>query len=162
MVLRMLTWVVIALAIVSVGLFAYVRLAPIEPERWHVDPISVEAGNGENQYLVLPAEERPTGADRASPVIRLPGPAAAAAVDETILMEPRTERIAGSPDTGMMTYVTRSALWGFPDFTTVKVIDRGEAAELAIFARARDGLKDLGVNQKRVDNWLSVLDTTIP
>ena len=47
----------------------------------------------------------------------------------------------------MITYVTRSALWGFPDYTTAiaQPDDRG-GTYLILHGRARYGASDLGVN----------------
>ena len=56
-----------------------------------------------------------------------------------------------------MTYVTRSALWGFPDYTSVKVVPDGAGSVVTIFARARFGESDIGVNRARVERWLSQL-----
>ncbi len=49
--------------------------------------------------------------------------------------------------------VTRSAVWGFPDYTTVEQRD----GKLMIYARSRFGSSDLGVNGKRVAGWLDAL-----
>jgi hypothetical protein len=46
--------------------------------------------------------------------------AALARLDEIALATPRTTRLAGSPDEGRITWITRSALWGFPDYTTAQ------------------------------------------
>lgn len=70
-----------------------------------------------------------------------------------IISEPRTILLAGSPKKGHATYVTRSLIWGFPDYTTVQ----RENDELLIFARQRFGQNDLGVNAARVDRWIDAL-----
>ena len=61
--------------------------------------------------------------------------------------------LAGSVEEGMVTYITRSAVFGFPDYTTVR--QRGD--ELEIYGRLRMGYSDLGVNGKRIDRWLALL-----
>ena len=50
----------------------------------------------------------------------------------------------------MITYVTRSALFRFPDYTTVRHRD----AQIEIYGRLRFGRSDLGVNAARIDRWL--------
>ena len=47
-----------------------------------------------------------------------------AALDAVAMAWPRTERLAGGPEEGRITWVTRSALVGFPDYTTAAVRDR--------------------------------------
>ena len=41
-----------AVGLIAIGL--YVRLAPVAPERWHVDPLMVEPPNKANHYLLRP------------------------------------------------------------------------------------------------------------
>ena len=53
----------------------------------------------------------------------------------------------------MITYVTRSRVFGFPDYTTVR--QAGDTLE--IHGRLRFGESDMGVNAARVDGWLERL-----
>ena len=53
----------------------------------------------------------------------------------------------------MLTYITRSAAIGFPDYTTA----RQDGDQLVIWARQRFGRSDFGVNRRRVDGWLDAL-----
>ncbi|WP_428515957.1 DUF1499 domain-containing protein [Roseovarius sp.] len=76
-----------------------------------------------------------------------------ARLDTIIRDTSRTTVLAGSVDEGMITYVTRSALWGFPDYTTVAHRD----GRIVLYGRARFGKSDLGVNAKRLDGWLAQL-----
>ncbi len=69
----------------------------------------------------------------------------------------RTSRIAGSIEEGRITYVTRSAFWGFPDYTTVAAVPVDGGTSVAILGRARFGRSDLGVNRKRIEGWLDAL-----
>jgi len=63
---------------------------------------------------------------------------------------------------GRITYVTRSRLWGFPDYTTVQVIPGAAGATLALHARARFGQSDVGVNRARVERWRDALGQALP
>ncbi len=131
-----------------VALLAYalwIRLAPSDPARWNVAPVS----------------EGPLGAVVAgenSASLRL-GPKAGAPAellarfDAVAMAAPRTTRLAGSVAEGRITWVTRSALWGFPDYTTAEV----RADGLHILARSRFGQRDMGVNAVRLADWLSHL-----
>ena len=77
------------------------------------------------------------------PALRLAQPPAevAARLEAIALATPRTVRVAGE---GLwVTYVTRSALWGFPDYTSVKVVPDGAGSVVTIFARARFGRERL-------------------
>jgi uncharacterized protein (DUF1499 family) len=51
---------------------------------------------------------------------------------------------------GAKLYVTRSAVFGFPDYTTL----RRAGDQLEIYGRLRFGKSDLGVNATRIDGWL--------
>ncbi len=138
--------VVAALALVSAG--AYVRLAPEDPARWHVPPVMPEAGTG-----VWPVE----GGVYAAVDLDLPAGEALARFDRVAQQTARTKRIAGRPETGMATYRTRSALWGFPDYTTVLAVPQEGTSRLLIHARQRYGRSDLGVNAARVRSWIEAL-----
>ncbi len=130
---RMLLWLPVAVAIV---LGAYIRLAPSDPARWHVAP------QGEARDLK----------DGVVRVIET-GPDGLARLDVIARDTPRTEALAGSVADGMVTYVTRTRVFGFPDYTTVQ--QDGDA--LRIHARLRFGRSDFGVNKARVDGWLALL-----
>jgi len=130
-------WALAAVAVLAVLAAAWVRLAPSDPARWHAMPAAVT-----NRDL-------PGGAMR---VVGAGGDGLAR-LDAIILATPRTRRLAGAPGAGMVTYVTRSALFGFPDYTTV----RAAGAQLEIYGRLRFGRSDLGVNAARIDRWLARL-----
>ena len=76
-----------------------------------------------------------------------------ARLDTIIRGTARTQVLAGSVEAGMITYVTRSAAIGFPDYTTIRLRD----GQIEIFGRARYGASDLGVNAARIDGWLDAL-----
>ncbi|MEO3413018.1 DUF1499 domain-containing protein [Roseovarius sp. CAU 1744] len=133
-------WFLIGLVIFLIVLGAaigWVRIAPVDVARWHQRP-----------DLAL-IEKRLNGAIR---MIDADGDSLAR-LDAIIRQTPRTRHLAGSVDEGMITYVTRSAVFGFPDFTTVVRRDR----RLEIYGRARFGVSDLGVNAARIDGWLDAL-----
>lgn len=77
-----------------------------------------------------------------------------ARLDRVALSDPRTRRLAGSPDAGRITWESRSLIWGFPDYTTAEL----RADGLYIHARLRFGGSDMGVNAARLADWLSRLD----
>jgi len=126
---------ILVLVLVVLGFAAWVRLGPSDLSRWHVDVFFAED------------EDLPGGARRVVPGGDL------AALDQIVRATPRTVVLAGSVAAGHITYVTRSLLWGFPDYTTVKV----SGDSLLIFGRLRFGAADLGVNARRIDGWIAAL-----
>ncbi len=131
--MKMLLWLIVV-GVIALG--AYVRLAPSDPARWHVAP-------------------RGDARDMKAGVVRVveTGPGGLVALDAIVRKTPRTTVLAGLVPDGMVTYVTRTRVFGFPDYTTAQQ-DRDI---LRIYARSRFGRKDFGVNKARVEEWLSDL-----
>lgn len=127
-------WLILAIVALVAGFAGWVRMAPSDPARWHVP--------------VPAAENR----DMPGGVIRVvPGRADRLAdLDAIIRATPRTDVLAGSADTGRITYIARSKLWGFPDYATVEARE----GDLLIHSRLRFGQSDMGVNRARVEGWL--------
>ena len=128
------------LAIVVTGL-AYVRLAPSDSQSLHKPP------------EVSENKDFKAGVKR---LIRT-GPDGLAQLSQIILATPRTSVLIGSPKEGLVTYITRSAVFGFPDYTTV----HQDGNTLKIYARLRFGRSDTGVNRARVDTWIKVLNRAL-
>ena len=131
------------------GLAAWVRLAPSDPAVWHVDPETVTERGPRNSYLLAP------GGDAPPLELPLPPDEVAARLEEIALATPRTVRLAGQGD--FVTYVTRSAAFGFPDYTSVRIRPTATGSQVLIFARSRFGDSDLGVNRARVEAWMARL-----
>jgi uncharacterized protein (DUF1499 family) len=153
--LRKVTFVVAALAALLAGFALYVRAAPSDPAVWHVDPRTAPGTGKPNAWRIGPPGS--TGIDAEAPVYRLAPEALAKRLDAIAIAEPRARRLAGSPEAGFVTYVHRSRVFGFPDYTSVRVEPAEGGTTLAIFARARFGTSDLGVNRARVERWLATL-----
>jgi hypothetical protein len=130
------------LFLVVVALMAYVRLAPTSSAKWHKLPEVTGPGDvsGEGSFLSIRR-------------ITVPAAEVLAAVEQRALATPRTKLLKGSVAEGKITFQTRTAIIGFPDYTTVAV--KGDL--LVIYARQRFGLKDFGVNRARVAGWLETL-----
>lgn len=140
------------LAVLAVVLLIYIRLAPSSVERWHIDPTGPAARTGEGRFLVR------DGADRDSPTVTQPPHDTLEKFAEIVLASPRTDLVAGAPGTGRMTFISRSKLFGLPDYTTVQaVIADDGATKLVVYARLRFGRRDMGVNRARVLSWLKQL-----
>src|SRR6056297_3293425 len=108
-------------AFLGLAIVAYIRLAPSSIERWHVPPSGQDEihANGLSRRVAC-------------------GQAGLHRLDRIAEADPRTKRLAGSVEQGMVTYITRSRMIGFPDYTTV--MQAGE--ELFIHARSRFGRRD--------------------
>ena len=144
---------VIALILLALlGVFVYVRLAPMDAERWHADP-DAGARTGKPNDILIAAD-----GDRLPVVTALAPDDLSERIDAVAMAEPRTIRLAGIPEDGHVTYVQRSKVMGYPDAISVKVAPEGDGSRLTIWSRARFGHSDLGVNEARIDRWLDALD----
>ncbi|MCV2870501.1 DUF1499 domain-containing protein [Defluviimonas sp. WL0002] len=150
--------VLLYLAVLAViGGMAYIRLAPADPSRWHVSPLV--GGQQTVDVRGLDSVHAVPGGARVEILLEDAAPESVLAqLDAIAVSTPRTRRLAGSPSEGMITWVTRTAAFGFPDYTTAAARPEGEATRLGIFARQRFGSRDLGVNAARLEDWISRLE----
>ena len=143
----MLGWIAGGGAAALLAGAAGIRLAPADGADWHVDPSGGQRGPG--RFLVAENGDL-------APVRLAAGPQEVMrALEEIARTTPRTRRIAG--DGTLATWETRSRVFGFPDYTTVRVVPDGEGSRLTAYARLRFGKDDLGVNRARVEDWLDRL-----
>lgn len=128
----MLIWVLLIGVVVALG---YIRLAPSDVTEWHVAPVG------------------DSDADTRGSVLRVlrSGPDALKQFDAVARADPVTSVLAGSVEERMVTYVSRSKVFGFPDYTTAE--QQGEI--LRIYGRLRFGRSDFGVNRARVEAWIA-------
>ena len=126
----------VLIALIGTGLL-FIRLAPTAPEMWH-QPITV-------------AEDK----DFAGGAVRVieATPETLETLHRLALRTSRTRLIAGDVASGRITYETRTRWIGFPDYTTVELV----GDEIRLYARLRFGIRDLGVNRKRLEGWLQEL-----
>ncbi|MFO1203665.1 MAG: DUF1499 domain-containing protein [Tabrizicola sp.] len=139
-------WVLGLLLVAVVGGMAYVRLAPSDPARWHVDLAAGGLPANAHVFCIRPD-------NRYGPIVGDPK-ALLGKLDGIALATPRTVRLAGSAEEGRITWVTRSALMGYPDYTTAQVM---EGPGLCIAGRQRFGSEDWGVNARRIGGWVQEL-----
>lgn len=137
----------IAIGLLGMVVFAaYVRMNPVPVDAVHLrSPLSglghLEKSNG---HIWRGAQEGD-------------GIAQLTVLDGVIMATERTKYLKGSIEEGVITYVTYTRWWRFPDVTTV---ERSLAAPpmggpvIAINARAMYGILDFGVNRRRVTEWL--------
>ncbi|GMG84866.1 DUF1499 domain-containing protein [Paralimibaculum aggregatum] len=132
-----------------------------DPARWHADPLASERTGRPNDHLVAPEGLAAAPVDAVFAPVFPPAaesPAALIAQLHRVAMaEPRVTVVAGSPEALHVTYVQRSAVFGFPDYISVRAVPVGGGAGLALWSRARFGYSDMGVNAARVSRWLGAL-----
>lgn len=138
---RLLLFILIGI----LALAAYIRLAPSDVTRWHIDPRDA-ADPGPGGVLRLSALQ-----SAEAPEVLLAGLDAVARADGAHLL-------AGAPEDGQMTWIARSRIWGFPDYITARVEPIEDGSTLHILSRLRFGRSDLGVNAARVNRWLAALE----
>ena len=136
--------------------FVWPRFAPVNAEKWHVDPETVQKTRRPNQYLVR------DGADAQSPVFDMPASAVFDHFDKIARQKPNVTLVAGDPATGWATYEQRSKKVQYPDYISVRATDLEDGrSKLSIYSRSRFGRSDLGVNEARVTNWLAALGQAV-
>ncbi len=137
---------IISLVALALAGLVYIRLAPSNAADWHKRPGNSIMGHnalkdGHIFREAVPGDGRETLAN----------------LDRIIRGMPRTTVLAGSMDDGKITYVTRSKVIGFPDYTTVSIVEENGESILEIWGRLRFGASDLGVNPARIQRWLDAL-----
>lgn len=146
----MLKYFLVIAAFVLIAGVVYVRLAPLDITRYHQLPEPKPAGD----YATADGFVAVRGITASQIDIM-------AAINRVILQTPRTRRVAGDLGTAMITYETRSAVFGFPDYTTVSFLQAGQVENagplLVVHGRLRFGLEDLNTNKKRILGWLERL-----
>lgn len=123
------------------GVMLYIRLAPSDPARWHVDPCAV------------PDPETPNFA-RLSTQTALPPMDARARLAEQARAEGAT--ILAQDDT-LTTWIARSRLMGYPDYVTIRLDETQGGTRVTALSRARFGRGDMGVNAARLQRWIGAL-----
>jgi uncharacterized protein (DUF1499 family) len=116
-----------------------------------------------NQFLVLPTGfAAKAKAHAASPVFAKPPEQVIEALKRVALAEPRTTLLAEDRAKHQAALVQKSKTFRFPDFIDVQAVPAGAGrTALAIYSRAKIGIRDFGVNRARVERWLAALKTQL-
>lgn len=139
--------------IVALGLTAFIRLAPVNISDWHQPlPGASTATPGCTTTV-----DMASGSASAACLFEDTPDALLTRLNTVALATPRTILVAGDPADGLITWETRSALWGFPDYTTAQATQTAQGTRLDLYARLRFGGYDFGVNAARLTGWLSGL-----
>lgn len=129
-----------------------------------VDFAGLERKASPNQYLVAPDGLTPRAQpDAASPVFPVPPDRLRDAFLAVVAEASRTTLLDRSADGLHLTLVQRSALLRFPDYIDVSIQPApggtSDGSTIALYSRSRFGYSDLGVNRKRVEDWMAALKT---
>ncbi|GAB4269206.1 MAG: DUF1499 domain-containing protein [Pararhodobacter sp.] len=128
----------LALALAFAGFAVWVRLAPSDPARWHLDPATAPRPSTPNWAEV----------DR---VVAASPETVARQIDERARAEGAV-RLA--EDDGFTTWIARTRLMRYPDYVSIRLTPEGEGTRIRAFSRSRFGYGDGGVNRARLRRWL--------
>lgn len=135
--MRFLIYGLAALVAIALLFAAYVRFAPTDPRAWNEPITAIEGADLPGGAIrVLEADIEMYRRVR-SVLGDLP---------RTQLITRAREIVGSQKDERRITYVTRSRLWGFPDYTTVQF----SGGVLKLYGRLRFGVVDMGVNRERL------------
>lgn len=111
-----------------------------------------------NYYLVCPENYCNVTPSKLSPIYSVSVSELKSAWEKMLAQQPRVTQTLSDPQANQYQYVQRSFLFRFPDDIDVQFISlSSHTSTLAIYSRARYGKYDFGVNQKRINHWLSQL-----
>lgn len=136
--MRIAVWSLGVFGLLAGMLALWVRLAPSDPVRWHVEPATTPD----------PATPNFARADRFVALT----PAEVARHIAQQARRDNAELLAG--DDSHATWVARSRLMRYPDYISLRLIPEGEGTRIQALSRSRFGSGDLGVNAARLERWL--------
>lgn len=112
-----------------------------------------------NQFLVLPEGYKAQAKPHAtSPSFARTPDQILDALKRIALAEPRTALLAEDRAARQVSFVQKSKTFRFPDFITAEAVPvAGGETALAIYSRAKYGIRDFGVNRARIERWLGAL-----
>jgi uncharacterized protein (DUF1499 family) len=127
-----------------------------------IDFATVQRGPDSNQYLRCPKGMCTSETDGEAPVFDVPVQQLQVAWDEMVAEQPRLEVLRRDVTNTQIDYVQRTRLLRFPDLVTVRFVPIDDThSTLAIYSRSVWGKGDMGVNRKRVEEWLARVQAKI-
>lgn len=129
-----------------------------------IDFATLKPGWRPNQFLMAPQGLCQAATPHAtSPVFAVPPTELMQAIHTLALAEPRVTVTDDKRTDLAATYVQRSRFFRFPDIVDVRVLPHGEAGStVALYSRAVYGIRDFGVNERRVRDWIGKLEVLLP
>jgi uncharacterized protein (DUF1499 family) len=137
-------------ALICFLFFAYIRFSKVDKNIWHLDPDIITLKNESNSFLlqsdIREAETFNIDVNFLFNTLN------------NIIINDNCEKIFGNINQGLVTYVCRSKVFGFPDYVSIsfKTVDV-KRSSISIFSRSRFGRYDFGKNKQRVQKWLTEL-----
>ncbi len=112
-----------------------------------------------NQFLVLPAGYKAQAKAHAeSPAFARTPDQVLEALKRVALGDPRTTLLAEDRAKRRIALVQKSKTFRFPDFIDAEAVPLADGRTgLAIYSRAKFGIRDFGVNRARIERWLAAL-----
>ncbi len=111
-----------------------------------------------NNWLVAPANFGPARPDETAPVFDVAAERLARAWTHVVEEQPRTKVVGVSEDGLQIEAEQRSAVFGFADRISVRVVAVDpDHSTLIAYSRSLVGYWDFGVNRDRLQDWLSIL-----
>ena len=163
--LRSLLIIVIGIAIAFVALIwegttlesmLYVGEVPV------IDFATLQRDSVPNQYLLCPKGMCSTDTDGEAPVFDVPIEQLQVAWDEMLAEQPRLQILRRDVTNIQIDYVQRSRLLRFPDLITMRFVPIDDThSTVAIYSRSVWGKGDMGVNRRRVEEWLARLKAKV-
>ncbi|MDG2095940.1 MAG: DUF1499 domain-containing protein [Paracoccaceae bacterium] len=146
--------IIFAVFLIVIIVLCYIRFAKPNESNWHVDPELVSRNDLRNSFLIN---------SKSSNFFHYAVPVKELYIElYTILEEDKCQRVFGDIDDGLITFVCRSRLFGFPDYVSISLRESETGVStLSVFSRSRFGIYDFGKNKKRVTNWLQQLKSNI-
>lgn len=113
-----------------------------------------------NQYLVAPENLCRNATPHApAPRFDMPADMLLNRFRTVALAEPRVRVLEDDRKRSQMTFVQKTKVFRFPDIIDVLAISLPEdRSTIAVYSRAVYGIRDFGVNRRRVEAWLAKLE----
>jgi len=116
-----------------------------------------------NNYLLAADNMTPARADGPAPEFAVPADRLIDAFRKVALAQPRTVETGFDRQLNQAEFVQRSRIFRFPDTLTARAVPLAEGRScLALYSRARYGIRDFGVNRARIHYWLDLLRAGLP
>jgi hypothetical protein len=146
--------IIFAVFLILIIVLCYIRFAKPNESNWHVDPELVSRNDLRNSFLFN---------SKSSNFFHYAVPVKELYLElDTIFEEDKCQRVFGDIDDGLITFVCRSRLFGFPDYVSISFREpETGVSTLSVFSRSRFGIYDFGKNKKRVTKWLQQLKANI-
>jgi uncharacterized protein (DUF1499 family) len=128
-----------------------------------VDFERLERPNSPNHWLTAPSARIPElQADAPAPRFRVNAARLAEVWVDVVRRQPRTRILGVSEDRLQIEAEQRSAVFGFVDRISFRAVALGAAeSTLLAYSRSRVGYWDLGVNRRRLSDWVGALQSAL-